>query len=362
MGLINVNIIKFASRGNTNSGYSVVFTVGTTKFTLGMMDDGNLHLYYTETEEIIRTWESYEPYTPTGLALTIISDTAITLNWTNIDTAGDGVSVERSPDGTIYDEIATVALGVSTYSDKSLTLGEVYYYRIRAYANDTPLLAPNGLILSLVSGGIKIDWTDTNSATAQTEIWGQSDGDAYTLLYTMNEGVITKTETINPVDLRYCKIRASRGGVYSEFTTEVSIAMLYPEKILNGSFTDTSTWLMGGGVGLKGWVISGGKANFNAVTTSYGRNIYQGYILWLAKKYRIKFNISNIVTSGDMVIHDGVNFNFGSPFDWYMVVANGDYAFYLNCVNAGIIFQIYAQRTTGTYSLDNLSVKEIIKP
>ena len=34
------------------------FEDGPTLITLGMMDDGNLHLYYTDTEEIIRTWES----------------------------------------------------------------------------------------------------------------------------------------------------------------------------------------------------------------------------------------------------------------------------------------------------------------
>ena len=40
------------------SPYELVFTVGTTKFTLGMMDDGDLGLYYTETEEVIRSWDN----------------------------------------------------------------------------------------------------------------------------------------------------------------------------------------------------------------------------------------------------------------------------------------------------------------
>lgn len=72
---------------------------------------------------------------PTGLVLTIVSDTAITLNWTNNDTTGDGVSVERSTDGVTYAEVDTVALGVATFANTGLTANTLYYYRIRAFKN-----------------------------------------------------------------------------------------------------------------------------------------------------------------------------------------------------------------------------------
>ena len=40
----------------------LMFTVGSTIFKLGTMDDGNLHLYYSATTEIIRTWDQYPGY------------------------------------------------------------------------------------------------------------------------------------------------------------------------------------------------------------------------------------------------------------------------------------------------------------
>jgi hypothetical protein len=71
---------------------------------------------------------------PSGLALTVDSDTQITLNWTNNGTVDyDGVSIERSLDGVTYVEITTVAAGLTTYINTGLTASTLYYYRIRYY-------------------------------------------------------------------------------------------------------------------------------------------------------------------------------------------------------------------------------------
>lgn len=76
---------------------------------------------------------SWTPRVPTGLTATVISDVQIDLAWTNIDTKGDGVSIERSLDNITFTEIATVALGVSTYSNTGLTENTTYYYRVKSY-------------------------------------------------------------------------------------------------------------------------------------------------------------------------------------------------------------------------------------
>lgn len=78
---------------------------------------------------------SWTPQIPTDLTLTVISDTSIQLDWVNVDTTGDGVSIERSTDGVAYSEIDTVALGVDTFTDTGLSAGTLYYYRIRAFKN-----------------------------------------------------------------------------------------------------------------------------------------------------------------------------------------------------------------------------------
>lgn len=70
---------------------------------------------------------------PTGLTLTVDSDTAITLDWTDVATHGD-VLIERSLEETSgFEEIATVALGDETYQDTGLDPSTEYFYRIRAF-------------------------------------------------------------------------------------------------------------------------------------------------------------------------------------------------------------------------------------
>jgi len=70
---------------------------------------------------------------PSGLTLTVISDTEIQLDWTGGSTNEDGFSIERSTDGVTYSEIATTLTGVVHYHNTGLTVGTLYYYKVRAY-------------------------------------------------------------------------------------------------------------------------------------------------------------------------------------------------------------------------------------
>jgi hypothetical protein len=69
---------------------------------------------------------------PSGLVLTILSSTSIRLDWIGGSTNNDGTSIERSTDGILYTEIATVAAGIVTYTNNGLILNK-YYYRLREY-------------------------------------------------------------------------------------------------------------------------------------------------------------------------------------------------------------------------------------
>lgn len=70
---------------------------------------------------------------PTGLALVVVSATAITLNWTDVEIIGT-VKIERSlASGSGFSEIASVPVGDETYDDTGLTTATTYYYRIRSY-------------------------------------------------------------------------------------------------------------------------------------------------------------------------------------------------------------------------------------
>jgi hypothetical protein len=105
----------------------------------------------------------------------------------------------------------------------------------------TPIPVPTGLTLTLISGGVKYDWTDNSGGVAETEVWCRNDSDAYTTVtYTINAGIVTKSETALAVDLRYCKIRSKHGTNYSAFTAESSIAMLSAELI--GAWATAAYW------------------------------------------------------------------------------------------------------------------------
>lgn len=66
---------------------------------------------------------------PTGLGATTVSDTEISLDWT--DATYGPVEVQRSLDDVSFDSIATVDLGVQAYDDTGLAPSTTYYYRIR---------------------------------------------------------------------------------------------------------------------------------------------------------------------------------------------------------------------------------------
>lgn len=144
---------------------------------------------------------------------------------------------------------------------------------------------PIGLTLTLISGGVKLDWLDTSQGTSQIEIFARDDSDAYSVnpLYTINAGIITKNDAaVTPVDLRHYKIRAKKGTAYSMFTPEKSIAMLGTEM--------ATGWL--GWFPTGGWTLDVDKFTNNG-TDSF---IYSPYGFWVpdTKTYKITTTATGI--------------------------------------------------------------------
>lgn len=69
---------------------------------------------------------------PTGLALTVDSDSEITLDWTDVATDGI-VNIYRSLDGVTFELIDFVSVGDETFQDTGLTADTEYFYKIRAF-------------------------------------------------------------------------------------------------------------------------------------------------------------------------------------------------------------------------------------
>jgi len=201
---------------------------------------------------------------------------------------------------------------------------------------------PTGLTATLISGGVKWDWT-TGDVAAQTELWCRNDSGTSALAYTINAGVVTKSETTDPVDLRYCKARSLKNGNYSEFTSEVSIAMLGAEMI-PGTWADVNHawWAL---YWQKGWSADGTKLLCNGSSGYIGMEWF-----WLnTKKYKI---VVHTTGTGDIYI-DGSE--AVSPIHATNLVTTKYYT-----VTAQYTMTIFSYTFNGT--ITSLSIKNVLMP
>jgi len=74
---------------------------------------------------------------PSALVLTVISSSEIQLSWVLGTTDHDGHSIERSTDGALFTEVATVTGSTILYNNTGLTADTLYYYRVRAYGGNS---------------------------------------------------------------------------------------------------------------------------------------------------------------------------------------------------------------------------------
>lgn len=74
------------------------------------------------------------PIAPTGLTLSSLDATRISLSWIDPSNNENGFKIQRksSPSGA-YQEIATLAANAINYTDTSLTTGTTYFYRVTAF-------------------------------------------------------------------------------------------------------------------------------------------------------------------------------------------------------------------------------------
>ena len=100
-------------------------------------------------------------------ALSAVQAGTITVTWTDNSSNETGFKIERSSDGVVYSEIATVGADVTQYIDAGLPNSTQYFYRVRATN------ASGDSNFSNVAGGVTFG-PGGNSAPAISGISNQS--------------------------------------------------------------------------------------------------------------------------------------------------------------------------------------------
>jgi len=88
---------------------------------------------YSNTATDSTLYDPNLPLPPHNLVATVVSDTEVSLTWTDESDNETGFKVQRSKDGTVFSTVGTVGEGEVTYNDAAATLGTQYYYRILAF-------------------------------------------------------------------------------------------------------------------------------------------------------------------------------------------------------------------------------------
>jgi len=155
---------------------------------------------------------------------------------------------------------------------------------------------------------------------------------------------VSVKEVLNNGDLTFTRA-SSATRVNAEGLIETA-SILGSEEVTNGDFATDTGWNKG-----TGWTISGGT--FNAGDTTSVTISTQGSVLVIGKSYKITYSISN--WSGTLTA--GLS---QSVFDFHnagYISGNGVYTFYGIATSTLIAF---FSRAENTFSIDNVSVKEVI--
>jgi hypothetical protein len=191
---------------------------------------------------------------PTNLTATAVSSSQINLLWTDHATNATSYSVERSTDGTTWNQVASPGPTSTSYADVGLTTGVTYSYRVQAFAGTTASAysnqasatptqpvpaAPSNLVATQVSTkSIGLTWTDNATNETGFAIERATSGKTGTL------GSWTQIATVG--------VSAGTSGVVSFMDTTVSSRKTYAYRVraYNASgysaYTNTTPPLAGG--------------------------------------------------------------------------------------------------------------------
>ena len=199
------------------------------------------------------------PAAPTDLTAVAPTHLSVSLSWVDASTSETCHLVERSADGVIWSAIATLDRNVTSFTDVTAAAGTDYVYRVSAangsgssaFSNEafvsvppTPAVPapPSGLLAALVSGTVRLNWTDNSSDETGFIVERSVNGGAYAVLATVAAGVVTMTDSTvsagSTCAYRVCSVNAVGASAPS---AAASVALPAPPPASASGLTATAT-------------------------------------------------------------------------------------------------------------------------
>lgn len=189
------------------------------------------------------------PAAPLNLALTVLSQTAIRLEWTDGSDSEEGFRVERSDDGgATFAPVATVGAvagngSTITYTDGTLSANTTYYYVVYAFnlggdsassnvENATtlpnPPAAPSVLRVSAVSQtSLQLFWIDNANNEDNYYVERSQDGASFALVQTLPANTEQYQDNgLAAATTYFYRVRAGNAGGFSGYTVTQSATTL----------------------------------------------------------------------------------------------------------------------------------------
>lgn len=162
--------------------------------------------------EYVTTAPPTVPADPTGLSVSLVTETSISLAWTDNASNETGYQIERSSDGVSFAVLASVAANITTYANSGLPNNATYYYRVRAFngagnsgysgvvsattLQPQPPAAPTGLNTPVItSSSIGLAWTDQSTNESGFRVERSTDGANFAQVGQVGANVTTFTDS-----------------------------------------------------------------------------------------------------------------------------------------------------------------------
>jgi hypothetical protein len=190
------------------------------------------------------------PTAPSGLTATEISETEVSLAWTDNSNNEDSFIIRRRVSGGTYSDIATVGEDVDTYLDNTVIPGTTYQYTVRAIniggqssnSNQVTIdvipapITPSGLTAEQLSvDEISLFWTDNSDNEDNFVLERSVNGGGFSTLVTLSTNNTTYLDaSIAPGNNYEYRVKAINTYGESDYSSTVNLTALPAPEVPTG--------------------------------------------------------------------------------------------------------------------------------